>query len=150
MDKLDRKILDIIQDEIPIDKRPFRKIGEQLNLPESEIIQRIQRLKDEKIIRRVGGSFNSQRLGYHSLLVAAKVPEDRLERTAIILNQYVGVTHNYQRDHAYNLWFTLTAPSEHRLYELLEHLKRETGIVAMVPLPALKKFKIRVQFKMEF
>lgn len=149
MDSVDRKILDIIQNEIPIEKRPFQRIAGQLELSESEVIQRIQRLKDQRIIRRIGGSFDSQRLGYRSLLIAAKVPDEKLETTAKILNRYTGVTHNYQRDHSYNLWFTLTATSEQRLNELLKKLKQETGIDAMIPLPALKKFKIRVHFKME-
>lgn len=149
MDSMDRTILDIIQNEIPIERRPFQRIAEQLDTNENEVIQRIQRLKDQRIIRRIGGSFDSQRLGYRSLLVAAKVPDKKLESTAKILNRYTGVTHNYKRDHSYNLWFTLTATSEQRLYELMDKLKQETGIDAMIPLPALKKFKIRVHFKME-
>lgn len=150
MDSVDRKILDIIQNEIPIEKRPFQRIAEQLDLSEKNVIKRIQRLKKIGIIRRIGGSFDSNRLGYSSLLVAAKVPEQKLETIASILNRYTGVTHNYQRNHSFNLWFTLTARSEQRLHELLNKLKQETGISDMIPLPALKKFKIRVHFKMDF
>lgn len=149
MDHTDRKILDIIQHEIPIEKRPFQRIAGQLGLTEREVIERIKQLKDQRIIRRIGGSFDSGRLGYRSTLVAAKVPAHKLKAAAEILNRYTGVTHNYQRDHLYNLWFTLTATSEQRLHELLDELKQETGIDAMIPLPALKKFKIRVHFKMD-
>ncbi|MHB1347310.1 MAG: siroheme decarboxylase subunit alpha [Candidatus Humimicrobiaceae bacterium] len=150
MDNLDKKILDIIQQGIPVEKRPFLRIAEKLNLSETELIKRIQYLKEQGIIRRFGGKFDSQRLGYRSLLVAAKVPEKKLVATAEILNRYTGVTHNYQRNHSYNLWFTLTASSERRLYKLLEIFKQETGIDEMIPLPALKKFKNQVHFKMDF
>ncbi len=148
MDVLDRKILDIIQKEIPIEKRPFKTIGEQIGLDETEILQRINVLKEQGIIRRIGGSFDSKKVGYVSTLVAAKVPEDKLEQTATILNRYTGITHNYQRDHEYNLWFTLTASSKQRIEQLLEIIKQETGIEELVSLPALKKYKIRVYFKM--
>jgi len=148
MDVLDRKILDIIQKEIPIEKRPFKTIGEQIGLDETEILQRINVLKEQGIIRRIGGSFDSKKVGYVSTLVAAKVPEDKLEQTATILNRYTGITHNYQRDHEYNLWFTLTASSKQRIEQLLEIIKQETGIQELISLPALKKYKIRVYFKM--
>jgi DNA-binding Lrp family transcriptional regulator len=148
MDVLDRKILDIIQKEIPIEKRPFKTIGEQIGLDETEVLQRINVLKEQGIIRRIGGSFDSKKVGYVSTLVAAKVPEDKLEQTATILNRYTGITHNYQRDHEYNLWFTLTASSKQRIEQLLEIIKQETGIQELISLPALKKYKIRVFFKM--
>lgn len=148
MDELDKKILDTIQQEIPIKKRPFTNIADQLGKTEEEVLRRMKKLMENKIIRRVGGSFNSQKLGYRSVLIAAVVPDEKLDKIAAIINRYTGVTHNYRRDHTYNLWFTLTASSERRIDELLEQMKEETGIKKMFPLPALKKYKIAVHFKM--
>jgi siroheme decarboxylase len=148
MDDLDKKLLDTIQNEIPINKRPFNKIADQLGIAEKEVLRRMKKLMENKIIRRVGGSFDSQKLGYRSVLIAVVVPDDKLDKIAAIINRYTGVTHNYRRDHTYNLWFTLTASSEKRIDELLEQMKKETGIVKMFPLPALKKYKIAVHFKM--
>ena len=148
MDKLDKKILDIIQKEIPIEPRAFKVVAEQVGTSEADVISRIKKLKQSRIIRRVGGSFDSKGLGYHSVLVAAKVSDEKLKNTVSCLNRYTGVTHNYQRNHDYNLWFTLTASSPKRVYEIIEILKQETGAQEMVPLPSLRKFKIKVHFKM--
>jgi siroheme decarboxylase len=148
MDKLDKKILDIIQKEIPIEPRAFKVVAEQVGTSEADVISRIKKLKQNRIIRRVGGSFDSKGLGYHSVLVAAKVSDEKLKNTVSCLNRYTGVTHNYQRNHDYNLWFTLTASSPKRVNEIIEILKQETGAQEMVPLPSLRKFKIKVHFKM--
>ncbi|HDP98089.1 MAG TPA: Lrp/AsnC family transcriptional regulator [bacterium] len=148
MDILDRKILDAIQEEVPIVSRPFDYIARQVATSEPEVLKRIRKLKQEKIIRRVGGSFNSDKLGYFSTLVAARVPDEKLEKMVEKLNRYSGVTHNYLRGHYYNLWFTLTACSKQRLHELLEQMKQQTGIEELFPLPAVRKFKIMVNFKM--
>ena len=148
MDELDKKILDAIQHEIPIKNHPFTNIADQLGKTEEEVLRRIKQLIENKIIRRIGGSFDSQKLGYRSVLIAAVVPGEKLDKIAAIINRYTGVTHNYRRDHTYNLWFTLTASSEKRMDELLEQMKEETGIKKMFPLPALKKYKISVYFNM--
>jgi len=148
MDELDKKILDAIQNEIPITKRPFAKIADKVGTSEPDVLLRLKKLKANKIIRRIGSSFDSKKLGYRSVLVAAVVSEEKLDNIAAIINRYTGVTHNYRRDHTYNLWFTLTASSEKRVDELLEQMKKETGIKNMFPLPALKKYKIAVHFKM--
>lgn len=148
MDALDRKILDLIQNDFPITSSPYTVIAKQVDSSEAEVLKRIRKLKDEKIIRRIGGIFDSPKLGYHSVLVAAKVTKSRLEETVAILNRYTGITHNYQREHEFNVWFTLTASSEMRLTELLEQIRQTTGIREMYPLPSLKKYKIRVHFNM--
>lgn len=148
MDKLDKKILDIIQKEIPIIPNAFKVVAEKVGTSETNVINRIKKLKKNGIIRRVGGSFDSKGLGYHSVLVAAKVSNEKLENTVSYLNRYTGITHNYQRNHDYNLWFTLTASSPTRVDEIINTLKKETGAQEMVTLPSLRKFKIEVHFKM--
>ena len=148
MDQMDRKILDIIQTEIPIVPNAFKVVANRVGTTETDLLSRINRLKSKGIIRRIGGSFDSAGLGYHSVLIAAKVPKKKLPATVKMLNKYTGVTHNYLREHEYNLWFTLTASSETRVYEIIEILKDKTGIKKMTPLPSLQKFKIKVHFKM--
>lgn len=148
MDPMDRKILDVIQKEIPIVPRAFQAVAQQVGTTEMEVIRRIQALKRKGIVRRIGGSFDAKHLGYHSVLVAAKVPEEKLKQIVSYLNRYTGVTHNYRRNHEYNIWFTLTAASEKRVHELLATIKADTGITEMVALPSFRKFKIKVHFQM--
>ncbi|HDL18742.1 MAG TPA: Lrp/AsnC family transcriptional regulator [Bacteroidetes bacterium] len=148
MDQTDRKILDIIQKEIPIVPNAFEVVAQKAAIDKDDVINRIKRLKENGIIRRIGGSFDSTGLGYYSVLVAAKVAEEDLEQTVTFLNRFTGVTHNYQRNHEYNLWFTFTASSKQRVEELIEFFKQKTGAQEMIPLPSLQKFKIKVHFKM--
>ncbi|MDI6891754.1 MAG: AsnC family transcriptional regulator [Actinomycetota bacterium] len=148
MDYLDRKILDIIQSRFPITREPFRELADDFGVSESEVISRIKWLKNERIIRRVGAVFDSKKLGYASTLVAMRVPEGKLEEVAKAINEFPGVTHNYARDHAYNLWFTLTAPSPPELEAQIDKIKRKTGISHVLILPAVRLFKIGVEFNL--
>lgn len=148
MDSLDRVILNILQKEFPLTTRPWKDIGEKVGLSESEIIDRVSRLKAAGIIRRIGGVFDSRRLGFYSTLCAIRVDEGDIERVAAVINTYPGVTHNYQRDDEYNLWFTLTAPSEVEAREYLAAIEEAAG-VQIVSLPARKVYKIEVTFEMD-
>ena len=112
MDEMDRMILNEIQSHFPIEARPYQVLGEKLGCSEEEVLQRVQDLKDREVIRRIGANCNSRKLGYTSTLCAAKVPSRLMARFVEVVNSYMGVTHNYRRDHDYNIWFTLIAPSE--------------------------------------
>ena len=107
MDTIDKKLLNLMQNEIPIDKRPFKILGEKLLITENEVLKRVNKLKNEGIIRRIGGIFNSRKIGYTSTLCAAKVPENKIEEVAACINEYDEVTHNYIREDEYNMWFTV-------------------------------------------
>ncbi len=146
LDDTDRMILNRIQSKFPIARRPYKKIGEDLGLPEDEVIERICRLKEQDIIRRIGGNFVPEKVGFISTLCAAKVPEDRIDQFAEIVNRYPGVTHNYQRENAYNIWFTFIAPSMAEIEENLNQISRETGIKDILNLPATRVFKIKAKF----
>ena len=147
MDEADRNILNAIQSEFPITARPYEELGRQLGLSEDEVLQRVKKLKEEGIIRRIGGNFRSSKLDFTSTLCAAKVPEEKLERFVEVVNRYPGVTHNYLRNHEFNVWFTFIAPSS----ELIEHSLREiselTEVKEVYSLPAVKMFKIKVDFE---
>ena len=147
LDTLDKRLLDIIQSAFPLAPRPYAVLGGQLGIPEEEVRQRVRALKKRKIIRRLGANFQSSKLGFHSTLCAAKVPEAMLDGFIAEVNALPGVTHNYLRDHAYNVWFTLIGPSRDQVSATMEALGARTGI-AVLNLPAAGIYKIRVDFAM--
>ena len=148
LDDMDRAILNLIQSDFPITPRPYLAIAQRLGFSENDVIKRLNRLKKKGIIRRIGGNFVPEKLGYISTLCAARVPEDKIQSFAKAVNRYPGVTHNYQRDNKYNVWFTFIAPSMKEIEENLENISRQTGIKKIINLPATKVFKIRAHFNL--
>ncbi|MDY6973252.1 MAG: AsnC family transcriptional regulator [Thermodesulfobacteriota bacterium] len=146
MDEVDRTILNEIQSDFPITSRPYHELGKRLELSEREVIDRIQRLRDRGIIRRIGGNFQSSRLNFTSTLCAAKVAEDKIEHFVEVVNRYPGVTHNYLRNNAYNIWFTFIAPDMDHIEDALKEISLETGVKEIQNLPAVRIFKIKVDF----
>ena len=146
MDDIDKAILNRIQSDFPIASRPFLVVAEELGLSETEVLERIRHLKDRGIIRRIGGNFVPNKLGYVSTLCAAKVPEDKIERFADVINRFPGVTHNYLRENSFNVWFTFIAPSMEEIEQNIEDIEQETGIKEILNLPATRVFKIKAQF----
>jgi len=149
MDATDRTLLNLIQSEFPVSARPYRDIAGSLDLTETEVFERVERLRARGIIRRLGGVFDSRRLGYVSTLVAMKVPHAAIDEVAGVLNGYNGITHNYLRDDVYNIWFTLVCPGEQELRGTIDQIKRETGISDLIELPAERTFKIRAVFALD-
>jgi DNA-binding Lrp family transcriptional regulator len=148
LDDMDRAILNLIQSDFPITPRPYLAIAQRLGFSENDVIKRLDRLKKKGIIRRIGGNFVPEKLGFISTLCAARVPEDKIQGFAKAVNRYPGVTHNYQRDNKYNVWFTFIAPSMKEIEENLENISRQTGIKKIINLPATKVFKIRAHFNL--
>ncbi len=147
MDSTDRKIINRIQTHFPIDSRPYQKIGQDLNLTEGEVIRRVENLKQNGIIRRIGGNFGPYKLGFFSTLCAASVPEHTIDLFTETVNAYTGVTHNYMREHHYNIWFTFIANSRQIIEQSLETIARDTGVTDILNLPATDLFKISANFK---
>ena len=146
-DELDDRLLSLIQTDFPVTVRPFDTLAETFDTDARRIIQRINRLQRAGVIRRLGAVFDSKSLGYVSTLVAASVPPEGLDEVAATVSELSGVTHNYRREHAYNLWFTLTAESAQRLQDILADLASRTG-AGFFPMPALAVYKIRVDFRL--
>ena len=146
IDVTDRRILNVIQSDFPIDKRPYNKVAEALGLTEAEVLNRVGALKAAGIIRRIGGNFVPDKLGYVSTLCAARVPAEKLDLFADTVNDYTGVTHNYVRDNDFNVWFTFIAPSMEKIAESLDEIRRRTGVDEVLSLPATKVFKIKAEF----
>lgn len=140
--------MNVLQTEFPLAPRPFAVLGERLGLGESEVIRRISHLKADKVIRQISAIFDSRALGYQSTLAAFRVPAERIEKVASVINQNAGVSHNYERNHTYNLWFTLTVPPGEDPGAGVERLARENGISKFLYLPTIRVFKVAVQFDM--
>ena len=149
MDPLDEKILKRIEREFPISPYPYRDLAKDIDLCEEEVISRIPRLKKKGIILRIGSFFDSEKLGFKSTLVAMKVPEPRFQEVAKIVNHYPGVTHNYRRDHKFNLWFVLMGKSKREIDETLRKIKSQTGINEILELPKRQLFKLHLNFTRE-
>ncbi|MBA3008693.1 MAG: AsnC family transcriptional regulator [Proteobacteria bacterium] len=147
LDETNKKILNTIQLDFPIDPRPFQKIAGKLDLSEDELLQRVNTMKDKMLIRRIGGNFSPDRLGYHSTLCAAMVEENKIDLFTQTVNSYSGVTHNYRRDHRFNIWFTFIAPSVDIIKKSLEEISEKTGVKTILNLPATRVFKISANFK---
>ncbi len=146
IDDINRSILNRIQSDFPLTPRPYLTIAEDLGLSEDYVLNRLKRLKKEGFIRRIGGNFVPEKLGFISTLCAARVPEDKIDSFAAIVNRYPGVTHNYQRNNEFNIWFTFIAPSMDQIHENLDRIRLETGINDIINLPATKVFKIKAHF----
>jgi siroheme decarboxylase len=151
LDELDRKLLNLLQGSFPIAARPYARVAELAGVPEQEVLARTKRLLDERIIREITPIFDTRVLGYSSMLVAARVDPENPWRAAKIINSHPGVSHNYLRDHDFNLWFTIaTEPgSALGLDGTLEVLERLTGAESVRQLPTLRLFKIRMDLEME-
>ena len=147
MDDIDRAIINEIQSDFPIEARPFQELGNRLKLSEDEILGRVRRLKEDGVIRRIGGNFNSKKLNFTSTLCAAKVPEAKIDEFVKAVNRYPGVTHNYLRNHEYNIWFTFIAENMAIINDAIKEITILTGVTEIRNLPAVKMFKIKVDFE---
>ena len=148
MDDIDKKLLDIVQGKFPLTARPYGEIASLLEISEDDVISRLKKLKHEGIIRRIGAIFESKKLGYRSTLCAMKAPGHRVDEVVGIINEYTGVTHNYLREHDYNIWFTITARSRQELDKIMAEIREKSGIQDLIDLPTVRMFKIRVHFSM--
>ena len=146
LDSIDSAILNRIQSDFPITSRPYLAVADELGLTEKEVLDRVAELKKAGIIRRIGGNFVPGKLGFVSTLCAARVPADKIGLFAEIVNRYPGVTHNYQRDNKYNVWFTFISPSMDEIETNLKKIAAESGVHDILNLPATKVFKIKAQF----
>ena len=146
IDDIDKRIINRIQSDFPVTARPFLALSQDLGLEEEDVLQRVTRLRKDGIIRRIGGNFVPEKLGYVSTLCAASVPNDKLALFKKVVNSYTGVTHNYRRENHFNVWFTFIAPSRSIIEENLKDISRQTGVERILNLPATRVYKIKAQF----
>ncbi len=146
IDEIDRTILNRIQSDFPITSRPYAAIAEELGFTEKIVIDHISRLRKLGIIRRIGGNFGPEKLGFVSTLCAASVPEKKIDSFAAIVNSYPGVTHNYTRNNTFNVWFTFIASSMVEIKANIKEISQKTGVHDILNLPATHVFKIKAHF----
>jgi siroheme decarboxylase len=151
LDDLERRILNLMQGRFPLEPRPYAAVAEQAGIAEEQVLAMVRRLLDDRIIRQVTPIFDTRALGYESMLVAAKVDPEHPWRAAKVVNSHPGVSHNYLRNHDFNMWFTIAVEedSELGLQGTLDVLAREAGAESVRQLPTLKLFKIRMDLEME-
>lgn len=147
---IQKNLLNIVQKDFPLHTRPFLKIGEKLNLKEEEVIEILKNLQKNKILRQISAIFNPSFFGHKSTLLAFKVLPEKLDKVICIINKHPGVTHNYLRNHNYNLWFILVTLPEVNLLEEVNKLAKLCEVEEFLYLPALKIFKISTIFEDSF
>lgn len=147
LDNLDRSILNIIQSGFPVDPHPYQVIADGAGVTEEEAYRRVMAMKQGGVIRRIGASYDSRGLNFTSTLCSVKVPPELIDTVVAKINSYGEVTHNYQRNHAYNIWFTVIAETPARISQILKEIQDATGCAEIRNMPAIKKFKIKVDFK---
>lgn len=148
LDNIDKQILNDIQWTFPLVDRPFLELVEKYHITEEEIIQRIQKLKNTGIIRQVSAIFDTRKLGYKSALVAFAVDKNKIEDVANEINKHPGVSHNYERNHEYNIWFTLAVPPDGDMKADLDKMAALDGVLKYRVLPTLRMYKIGVKLDM--
>jgi len=148
LDDLDRELLNALQWDFPVDATPYATLAARLGTTEDEVHARIQRVKDAGILRQLSAIFDTRALGYGSSLVAAKIDPDRIDEAAAVISEHPGVSHNYKRNHEYNLWYTLAVPPGASLDDHLEVLHVASGARVTRKLPTLQLYKIGVKLDM--
>jgi siroheme decarboxylase len=151
LDDLDRKLLNLMQGQFPLQPRPYAAVAAKAEVTEDQVMARVRRLLDDRIIRQVTPIYDTRAFGYGSMLVAAKVDPEHPWRAATIINSHPGVSHNYLRNHDFNMWFTIAVEEDSALglQGTLDLLQELTGAESIRQLPTLKLFKIRMDLEME-
>jgi DNA-binding Lrp family transcriptional regulator len=148
LDLTDRRLLNALQGSIDLVERPFLRAAEEAGISEDEALVRAQRLRDAGVLRHLSPIFDVFRLGYKSALVACAVPPERIEDAAAVISAHSGVSHNYAREHRFNIWFVMAIPRERDFEGEVARLAAAAGATRHIVLPAKKLFKIAVEYDM--
>ncbi len=148
MDEIDSRILRELQHDFPLRERPYEIVAERLQISTEQLWTRVQRMLDEGVIRRMGASFDSNKLGFSSTLAAVSVEPELVDRAAEVIGQFPEVTHNYLRDDVFNIWFTMIAVDEKRIENVLEEIRTTLSLEkpAVLNLPVKRLFKLDARF----
>lgn len=146
MDELDKKILNHLQTGFPIAEQPYRLVAEELGMAEEELLQRLQALLDEGVLSRFGPMYHAEQMGGGLTLVALKVPEERFDQVAEIVNAFPEVAHNYARNHVLNMWFVLATERPERIAEVIADIERLTGL-AVYNMPKSQEYYVGLQLE---
>jgi len=145
LDAKDKVLLNNLQGGFPLTSRPFRDIGERLGMPEGEVVDRVRRLLVEGALNRLGPVLNATALGGARTLAAMHVPAERLEEAAAVVNSFDAVSHNYEREHHFNLWFVVSSEDPAEVERVLSAVQATTGL-PVLDLPAIEEYFVEVKF----
>jgi DNA-binding Lrp family transcriptional regulator len=148
LNDLEREVLNAVQWDFPLVPAPFAALGERLGISEDETLAVIANVKEQGVLRQLSAIFDTRALGYSSALVAAQIDPDHIDEAAALISAHPGVSHNYKRNHAYNLWYTIAVPPGASIDEHIDVLHRESGSTVTRKLPTLKLYKIGVKLDM--
>lgn len=146
MDSLDRAIINRLQDGFPIVEQPFAAVAAELGIAEDALITRVQKLLDEKVLTRFGPMYHAERLGGALSLAAMKIPSQDYERVASVVNALPEVAHNYEREHALNMWFVLATETAEGQRAAIEKIERESGC-PVFNMPKLDEYFVELKFR---
>ncbi len=148
MDDLDRRILDALQHDFPLSERPFDILAQRLGVDPDLLWGRVEALRKSGVIRRLGASLDSRRLGFHSTLAAVRVRPDLVAQATETIGRHPEVTHSYLRDHEFNIWFTIIAADEERTGAILGEIREELSLKPsdVLNLPMKRLFKLDARF----
>ena len=149
MDTLDRKLMNLLQEGLPLAKNPYAVVAAQLGVTRQEIAARIEALLREGYIRRLGGAFDTRAMGYTSFLIGLRAPQAQFAAITQHVNACPGVTHNYRRSGFLNMWFTLSVRCEAEKEAWLQQLREKFSLEDDFEFPKKKNFKLHVFFDME-
>lgn len=144
MDDIDRQLINRLQGGFPIAERPYAEVGGCLGLDEDEVIARLRRLLDERVLSRFGPMYDAERLGGGLTLAAMAVPEDRFDEVAGIVNGFAEVAHNYERTHPLNMWFVVATERPEQIRAVLAEIGAATGL-PVVDLPKLEGYFLELK-----
>jgi DNA-binding Lrp family transcriptional regulator len=146
LDRRDRILLNHVQGGFPVVSRPFAALGEALGMSEEEVLFRLRRLVKTGALSRFGPILNARQLGGERTLAALHVPPERFEEVAAVVNRLPTISHNYERDHHYNMWFVVSSDDEAEVERTLRAIERETGLKPL-NLPALEEYFVEIRFR---
>lgn len=146
LDALDRRIVDELQGDFPLCESPYAVVAARLGTDEQELLRRLTRLLDARILTRFGPMFQVERMGGAFVLAAMQVPESRFDAVAKIVNAFPEVAHNYQRDHALNMWFVLATETPAQIPAVIGRIENCTGLVVR-PFPKLREYFVEMKLQ---
>ncbi|RTR04483.1 Lrp/AsnC family transcriptional regulator [Halomonas nitroreducens] len=143
LDAPDRRLINRLQEGLPLTARPYAVVAAQLGISEGELLYRLERLREAGVLSRFGPMYHAERLGGGLTLAALAVPEPDFERVAEAVNAFPEVAHNYRREHALNMWFVLATEAPERIAEVIEAIEAATGL-PVFNMPKEEEFHVRL------
>jgi DNA-binding Lrp family transcriptional regulator len=148
LDQIDQELLNLIQVAFPLEPRPFKFLADKLGTSEDDVLARLEALKQDRIIRQISMIFDTRALGYKSSLVASRAPEGKVDEVADVISAHPGVSHNYRRNHEFNIWWTIAVPPESSLEDHIQRVHDLAGAESTRIMQTIRMFKIGVDLDM--